>query len=91
MDELSAKKAQSSSRALRGARQAIQEQLEEQQNLRDLDSMTEEEQLNIKLVQLAQQLEERTKWEAVRMPEFMALKEKEVSNECKFRRTSMKP
>ena len=45
----------------------------------ELDGMTETE-LKIRLVQLAKDLEERTKWEAVRLKEFLAMKEKEVED-----------
>ena len=37
-------------------------------------------QLKIRLVQLSKDLEERTKWEAVRLKEFLAMKEKEVED-----------
>ena len=48
-------------------------------DLSDLDEMTVT-QLKIRLVQMAKDLEERTKWEAVRLKEFLAMKEKEVED-----------
>jgi mitofilin len=37
-------------------------------------------QLKVRLVQMARDLEERTKWEAVRLQEFLSMKEKEVED-----------
>ena len=48
-------------------------------DLSDLDQMTIT-QLKIRLVQMAKDMEERTKWEAVRLKEFLAMKEKEVED-----------
>jgi len=48
-------------------------------DITDLDNMSPT-QLKIRLVQLAKDLEERTKWEAVRLKEFLAMKEKEVED-----------
>ena len=45
--------------------------------LKDLDSLTESE-LKIRIVQLSSEMNERTKWEAVRLREFLGMKEKEV-------------
>ena len=45
----------------------------------DLDQMTNS-QLKVRLVQMAKDLEERTKWEAVRLQEFLSMKEKEVED-----------
>mmetsp|Transcript_8111 Transcript_8111/g.23966 ORF Transcript_8111/g.23966 Transcript_8111/m.23966 type:complete len:648 (-) Transcript_8111:245-2188(-) len=45
----------------------------------DLDSMTSS-QLKVRLVQMARDLEERTKWEVVRLQEFLSMKEKEVED-----------
>jgi hypothetical protein len=45
----------------------------------ELDFMTSS-QLKVRLVQMAKDLEERTKWEAVRLQEFMSMKEKEVED-----------
>ncbi len=49
----------------------------------DLDRMTPS-QLKVRLVQMARDLEERTKWEAVRLQEFLAMKEKEVEDRYEF-------
>jgi len=43
---------------------------------KDLDSLTYS-QLRIRVVQLSSEMQERTKWEAVRLREFLAMKEKE--------------
>jgi len=45
----------------------------------ELDTLTPT-QLKIRLIQLSKDLEERTKWEAVRLKEFLAMKEQEVQN-----------
>jgi hypothetical protein len=45
----------------------------------ELDFLTSS-QLKVRLVQMAKDLEERTKWEAVRLQEFMSMKEKEVED-----------
>jgi len=44
---------------------------------KDLDSLTYS-QLRIRVVQLASEMQERTKWEAVRLRDFLAMKEKEA-------------
>lgn len=48
-------------------------------NMNDLDTMTET-QLKVRLVQMAKEMEEQAKWEAVRLQQFLALKEKEVED-----------
>jgi hypothetical protein len=45
----------------------------------DLDKLSEA-QLRVRVVQLAADMQERTKWEAVRLKEFLALKEKETAD-----------
>jgi hypothetical protein len=45
----------------------------------DLDQLSAAE-LKVRVVQLATELEERTKWEAVRLKEFLAMKEKETAD-----------
>ena len=45
--------------------------------LKGLDEASLSE-LKIRVVQLASEMNERTKWEAVRLREFLAMKEKEV-------------
>ena len=46
----------------------------------DLDSLTPA-QLKARVVQLATEMKDRTKWEAVRLKEFLAMKEKETANQ----------
>mmetsp|Transcript_5896 Transcript_5896/g.8851 ORF Transcript_5896/g.8851 Transcript_5896/m.8851 type:complete len:468 (+) Transcript_5896:42-1445(+) len=46
--------------------------------LKDLETLNEAE-LRVRIVQLASEMGERTKWEAVRLREFLGMKEKEVS------------
>ena len=45
--------------------------------LKDLDSLSES-QLRVRVVQLVSEISDRTKWEAVRLKEFLTMKEKEV-------------
>ena len=47
--------------------------------LKDLDKLNDNE-LRIRVVQLASEMGERTKWEAVRLREFLGMKEKEVED-----------
>jgi mitofilin len=49
-------------------------------NMDQLDTLTMT-QLKVRLVQMAKEIEDRTKWEAVRLKEFLALKEKETSDQ----------
>ncbi|GKY95729.1 hypothetical protein MPSEU_000533700 [Mayamaea pseudoterrestris] len=51
----------------------------EESYLKDLDTLTYS-QLQTRIVQLASELKERTKWEAVRLKEFLAMKERETAN-----------
>jgi len=48
--------------------------------LKDLESLTMSE-LKIRIVQLASEMNERTKWEAVRLREFLAMKERELGEQ----------
>jgi hypothetical protein len=48
-------------------------------NWDNLDDMTQT-QLKVRLVQLAKEMEDRTKWEAVRLQQFLLMKEKEVED-----------
>ena len=48
-------------------------------NMDDIDEMTPT-QLKVRLVQMAKEMEDRTRWEAVRMQEFLVMKEKEVED-----------
>jgi hypothetical protein len=54
-------------------------------NLDNLDDMTKT-QLKIRLVQLTKEMEDRTKWEAVRLQEFLLMKEREVEDKYVLRR-----
>lgn len=47
----------------------------------DLDSLNNA-QLKARVVQLASEMKDRTKWEAVRLKEFLAMKEKETVDKC---------
>jgi mitofilin len=48
-------------------------------NMNDIDEMTNT-QLKVRLVQLAKEMEDRTKWEAVRLQQFLVMKEREVED-----------
>ena len=74
--ELEAASLEKTSQTLLKARQVLRAELD-QSVLTDLDSLTPE-QLKVRIVQLATEMEERTKWEAVRLQEFLAMKEKET-------------
>ena len=62
---------------LRAAHKSLRADLDESY-LSDLDSLGERE-LRIRVVQLASEMDERTKWEAVRLKEFLSMKEKETA------------
>ena len=62
---------------LRAAHKSLRADLGESY-LADLDSLGERE-LRIRVVQLASEMDERTKWEAVRLKEFLSMKEKETA------------
>ena len=47
----------------------------------DLDQLNRA-QLQVRVVQLAAEMKDRTKWEAVRLKEFLAMKEKETADKC---------
>lgn len=65
---------------------ALAEAHTELAKLSSLDMMSEEidtltsSQLKVRLIQLAKDLEERTKWEAVRLQEFLSMKEREIED-----------
>ena len=67
---------------------ALAEAHTELAKLSSLDMMSEEidtltsSQLKVRLIQLAKDLEERTKWEAVRLQEFLSMKEREIEDRC---------
>jgi hypothetical protein len=48
-------------------------------DMNDLETMTDT-QLKVRLVQMAKDMEDQAKWEAVRLQEFLALKEREVED-----------
>jgi len=62
---------------LRAAHKSLRADLDEAY-LADLDGLGERE-LRIRVVQLAAEMDERTKWEAVRLKEFLSMKEKETA------------
>ena len=62
---------------LRAAHKSLRADLDESY-LADLESLGERE-LRIRVVQLASEMDERTKWEAVRLKEFLSMKEKETA------------
>ena len=75
--ELESASLEETSATLARAHQMLRADLD-QSLFQDLHSLSSE-QLKIRVVQLATELEERTKWEAVRLKEFLAMKEKETS------------
>lgn len=77
LDELQSQLSQETSVALKEAHKELAKL--SSLDAAELDGMTET-QLKIRLVQLAKDLEDRTKWEAVRLKEFLAMKEKEVED-----------
>jgi mitofilin len=74
--ELEAASLEETSATLAKARQTLRANFDESL-FKDLDSLSKE-QLKIRVVQLATEMEERTKWEAVRLKEFLAMKENET-------------
>jgi hypothetical protein len=77
LQELKGQLSQESSITLQEARQELAKL--SSLDIKELDTMTPT-QLKIRLIQLSKDLEERTKWEAVRLKEFLAMKEQEVQN-----------
>ena len=77
LQELQAQLSKDTSRALNLAHQELAQLASI--DVTELDSMNKT-QLKIRLVQMAKDIEERTKWEAVRLKEFLAMKEKEVED-----------
>jgi mitofilin len=75
--ELEVASLEETSATLAKARQSLRADID-QSLFADLDSLSTE-QLKIRVVQLATEMEERTKWEAVRLKEFLAMKEKETA------------
>jgi hypothetical protein len=77
LNDLKAQINRESDRALTEAHQELAKLASLDMN--KLDSMTEM-QLKVRLVQMAKDIEERTKWEAVRLQEFLSMKEREVED-----------
>lgn len=77
LEELKSKLSQETSLTLQEARRELAKL--STMAMSELDEMSPT-QLKIRLIQLAKDLEERTKWEAVRLKEFLAMKEKEVED-----------
>eukprot|EP00566_Odontella_aurita_P008520 CAMPEP_0113599574 /NCGR_PEP_ID=MMETSP0015_2-20120614/42223_1 /TAXON_ID=2838 /ORGANISM="Odontella" /LENGTH=670 /DNA_ID=CAMNT_0000507727 /DNA_START=24 /DNA_END=2036 /DNA_ORIENTATION=+ /assembly_acc=CAM_ASM_000160 len=76
--ELKAEAESATDGALRSAHRSLRANVDEAY-LSDLEKLGIGE-LKVRLVQLAAEMEERTKWEAVRLKEFLALKEKETAD-----------
>ena len=74
--ELRSQIATESSQTLQVAHAALRSDLD-QEYFQDLEDLSEKE-LRVRVVQLATEMSDRTKWEAVRLKEFLAMKEKEV-------------
>jgi len=68
----------SNSKTLAAANAALRSDLD-QQYFTDLDTLTPT-QLRTRVVQLATEMSDRTKWEAIRLKEFLSMKEKEVGD-----------
>jgi hypothetical protein len=81
LQELQAQISQDSSRALSEAHQELAKLIST--DLSELDTLSTT-QLKIRLVQMTKDMEDRTKWEAVRLKEFLAMKEKEVQDKCVY-------
>lgn len=67
------------SKTLAAANAALRSDLDKQY-FGDLDTLTPSE-LRTRVVQLATEMSDRTKWEAVRLKEFLSMKEKEVGDQ----------
>eukprot|EP00573_Skeletonema_grethae_P003111 CAMPEP_0201691808 /NCGR_PEP_ID=MMETSP0578-20130828/4862_1 /ASSEMBLY_ACC=CAM_ASM_000663 /TAXON_ID=267565 /ORGANISM="Skeletonema grethea, Strain CCMP 1804" /LENGTH=643 /DNA_ID=CAMNT_0048177071 /DNA_START=26 /DNA_END=1957 /DNA_ORIENTATION=+ len=67
------------SKTLAAANAALRSDLDKQY-FSDLDTLTPS-QLRTRVVQLATEMSDRTKWEAVRLKEFLSMKEKEVGDQ----------
>ena len=75
--ELQSARIDESSATLQKAHQALRASIDESL-YSDLDNLSVSE-LKIRIIQLGTEMMERTKWEAVRLKEFLAMKEKEVA------------
>ena len=76
MSELQSTAALENSQTLAAAKAALRSDLDTEY-FADLDQLSPSD-LRIRVVQLATEMSDRTKWEAVRLKEFLAMKEKEV-------------
>ena len=76
MSELQSSSTLQNSKTLETANAAIRSDLDAKY-FTDLESLTTSE-LRIRVIQLATEMADRTKWEALRLKEFLAMKEKEV-------------
>jgi len=77
LQELRGQLSQESSITLQEARQELAKL--SSLDAKELDSLSPS-QLKIRIIQLSKDLEDRTKWEAVRLKEFLAMKEQEVQH-----------
>ena len=78
MSELQTNTSLQNSKTLAAANAALKSDLD-REYFADLDSLSPTE-LRTRVVQLATEMSDRTKWEAVRLKEFLAMKEKEVGD-----------
>ena len=78
MSELQSTNALENSQTLAAARAALRSDLDADY-FADLDKLSDSE-LRVRVVQLATEMSDRTKWEAVRLKEFLSMKEKEVGD-----------
>eukprot|EP00584_Thalassiosira_punctigera_P001672 CAMPEP_0172538634 /NCGR_PEP_ID=MMETSP1067-20121228/9990_1 /TAXON_ID=265564 ORGANISM="Thalassiosira punctigera, Strain Tpunct2005C2" /NCGR_SAMPLE_ID=MMETSP1067 /ASSEMBLY_ACC=CAM_ASM_000444 /LENGTH=652 /DNA_ID=CAMNT_0013324175 /DNA_START=129 /DNA_END=2087 /DNA_ORIENTATION=- len=78
MSELQSTTSLENSQTLAAAKAALRSDLDESY-FADLESLSPGE-LRVRIVQLATEMSDRTKWEAVRLKEFLAMKEKEVGD-----------
>ena len=78
MSELQSSTSLENSQTLAAARAALRSDLDADY-FADLDKLSDSE-LRVRVVQLATEMSDRTKWEAVRLKEFLSMKEKEVGD-----------
>lgn len=78
MSELQSSSSLENSRTLSAAKAALRSDLDASY-FADLDKLSDAD-LRVRVVQLATEMSDRTKWEAVRLQEFLAMKEKEVGD-----------
>ena len=78
MSELQSNQSLQNSKTLSAAQAALRSDLD-RQYFSDLETLSLTE-LRTRVVQLATEMSDRTKWEAVRLKEFLAMKEKEVGD-----------